>query len=174
MKIEINIIIGDTFSQVTNQTPGLGGVLSVRVPQNATFSPDEFAAINVIAETARCLVSHVKIDRHFNPVQENVGTNPANLIVKCEWLKSGNLKLRQSPANKKFAHTEDFAVACDRTGVFTTTMAIYEQLPKKRVFPCRVSHADQALFANIAAPESSLNQNLDNLLKEEMRDIIHD
>lgn len=99
--------------------------------QAGSYTQEQLAALNIIFETAKCLESGRSLDRHFNPVQ---GENKYQL-VKCEWLASGNLVLRDEKATKHYQHAESTEEAMKRRGVFTTMLDIFNNLPKRRKKP---------------------------------------
>lgn len=96
--------------------------ISVRSGQALTL--DELAAIAAITETIRMLRSGKFVHYEFNP------TNLAdeNKLVKCEWLRSGNLKIHGN-TDKLYRYVETYEEAMLEQRTFTCRRSLLAKLP---------------------------------------------
>lgn len=123
-RVECNITIGDKF---INIEPNAQGEPVVKF--HGELSGQELAMINVFTQTIRCLTTQRPIDHYFNPT---ITDEDANQIVKCEWLRSGKLVVRQTNYGKKFQHALTVSEALTKRRIFTCPRYLLRQLPRRR------------------------------------------
>lgn len=91
------------------------------------LTKDEMAAVAVFAQ----VMSKLRYGKlvHYNIKLDDFEDDDE--LVKCEWLRSGNLKLH-GVANKIWNLVETKEVAAVQKGVFTCTRGFYKSLPRRR------------------------------------------
>lgn len=106
------------------------GIVEVIIPAGRTITPAEMAAAAAIGEIITRLRSGKMVKYVMNP---NSFVDQSQLM-KCEWLRSGNLKVH-GPTDKvyRFVETRDAAVQEQRT--FTCKQYLIAVLPKHRENP---------------------------------------
>lgn len=127
MKAEVNIYLGDKFITIAGSDDTNNGVPVIKM--DATLTQQELSFINIVGESLRCLINEKNIDHHYNPT---ITAEDQQRILKCEWLRSGRLVIRDEKFSGHFRHADTVEIAMTRKRVFTCTMAVYKQLPRKR------------------------------------------
>ncbi len=125
-KIECNLTIGNDFIFIKSKPSG-ECLIQMSGQQ---FTAQELAAANVIAQTLRCLQTGRPIDHYFNPT---VNDSDEQKIVKCEWLRSGKLTVRDMNASKRHKHADTVEQALERQRVFTCMFPLFRKLPRRRL-----------------------------------------
>lgn len=124
-ELKCNIYLSDD-SMVTIVSEDGGEPL---VSQRGTITANEHAAVHVIAETMRALATGRPVDHLFNPT---INEEEEKIVVKCRWMKSGNLRILDEGPVKKFKHADTLEEALERHRVFTCTRSLLRRLPRKR------------------------------------------
>lgn len=97
------------------------------------INANEVAALHAIAQTMKCLSNGIELGPHFNPTIDVIKERAKqDQVVKCQWEKNGGLTIL-GPCDRFFMHAPSYTEAMKRVRVFTTTAAIADTLPKKRV-----------------------------------------
>lgn len=104
------------------------GNINIAVNEKKMTS-EELAAIAVISEVLARLRNGKFIDYSFNIKSFENST----ALVKCEWLRSGNLKIH-GPTDRPYEHAESVDEAIQRHRTFTCSVSISALLPKRREY----------------------------------------
>lgn len=103
--------------------------MQVQVVSGGINNEQEQAFLFVVTECLRCLSSGKAIDLHFNPYDNS---EDEVTIVKCQWGRTGCLRLLEEGITYKFQHATTPSEALQRNRNFTCSKALYRRLPQHR------------------------------------------
>lgn len=103
------------------------GRIDISVSTGKKMTSEELAAAAIISEMLTRLRSGKFVRYDFNAQSFEDETR----LVKCEWLRSGNLKIH-GPADKQYDHAENKEQALSKHRTFTCSVALSKLIPKKR------------------------------------------
>lgn len=127
---KINIKVFITKNNVTTGCANIDGEEGVNEIQHSLFSinPEYMQLITWIEDLVKCHCSDEGIANRFNAI---FSSDKQYRTIKCEWLRSGRLKIIEPTKRKvNYCHTIEEAVKAKR--VFTISEEIVYQVPKKR------------------------------------------
>ena len=113
--------------------------IEVAVGRGKTMSADEFAAAAIISEVLTRLRGGKFVSYDFNAKSFEDEAR----LVKCEWLKSGNLKIH-GPTEKQHDHADTVEEAMHKHRTFTCSVSVSRLIPKKRVVKIMAAPADSS------------------------------
>ena len=94
-----------------------------------SLSEQELAFLFIVQEGLRCLSSGKEISLHFNPYEDS---EDENMIVRCQWGKTGVLRLLDENYPSLFQHATSVGQALRRHRNFTCPKSVYRRIPRKR------------------------------------------
>lgn len=129
-KIEASLYLGDNFIKIEQAPDGTNSLLvkSTGPGGEATFNANEQNAITAIVNTLTALSSGKVIDQYFNPTHDEADDE---LVVKCEWMRSGKLRLH-GVATRSFNFCNTTTAALGKNRMFTCPKRVYRNLPERK------------------------------------------
>lgn len=92
------------------------------------LNAEELSFAFIVKEAITCLATGKPLDSHFNPYE----IQSDGIIYKCQWGRTGVLRVLNENAKIKFLHATTISDAVSRKATFTCSKSLFSKLPLRR------------------------------------------